>query len=290
VHKPHHPLLKTPSEGHGLKFSDQIKDDLDIKNINVKFSSFMRLGIRDANIKDGSLLHCIFEDVYARKGTFSEVNFTGSKFRDCNFEKGSFNSCIFDYCEFNNTQLPHREIIACLPTKPNIREELARNLKVNFIGLGQKEIADLFLDIEIKAQESRMVEIFKSRTNHYKENYDLLDRLENGGLFIWSWVKRFFSGNGYSIKWICISFLFIVLLLSSIIHLSKTPFSHALLEDGPLNAIDSFKVIFAEAIKYSHSGYSPTERIGKLSLFIMRFFGILYLGLITATIYRNIAR
>ncbi len=282
--------LPHSTEGIKLEFSDQIHDDLNVSNVNVKFSSFIRLGLRDAKFKGGFLSHSIFEDVYARKANFSNIDFTGSVFRNCNFEKAAFKSCTLNYCEFLNTQLPYLEVISCLPNEPNIREELARNLKMNFIGLGQKVIADKFLDIEIKAKESRMAEIFKSRTTHYKENYDQLDRIENAGLFIWSWIKRFFSGYGYSVKWIFISFFSIILILSLSIFLNNSIFSQTDIPDGPLNLINSIEAIFSESITFSHSPYTPVDTFGKITLFIARFFGILYLGLITATIYRKIAR
>lgn len=262
-----------------LQFSDQIKDDLNVSNLNLKFSSFIRLGLRDASFKGGSISHSIFEDVYARKAKFSNIDFTGSVFRNCNLERATLKSCTLKYCEFSNTQLPHLEIISCLPSEPNIREELARNLKMNFIGLGQKDIADKFLEIEIKAKESRMIEIFKSKTSHYKENYDQLDRIENVGLFIWSWIKRFFSGYGYSVKWIFISFISIMFTLSLVIFLN-----------GPLSLKNSIEAVFSESITFSYSPYKPIDVFGKMILFVARFFGILYLGLITATIYRKIAR
>ena len=273
-----------------LHFFDEINDGFEIENVNVRLSTFSRLGIKNAIIKAGSITQCIFEDVYGRRAKFYNVNFTGSIFRNCNFELSTFRSCTLNYCEFSNTQLPYREIISCLPMEPNIREELARNLKTNYLGLGQKDIADVFLDIEIKAKEERMLEIIKSNTSYYKENYTQLDVLKAFFQFLLSKSRRYITGDGYCIKNIVISFFIIIGIYSIILTIINPPFIYSNVNVQSIDLIKACKIVLSETIQYPHIKYSPESMSGKVVLLISRITGILYLGLISATFYRKISR
>lgn len=282
--------IPTSKDGSNLLFENEINDSINLKNINIKFSLFRRIGMRDAKLQGGVISHSIMEDVYGRKGRFVDINFTGTVFRNCNFERAVFSSCILKYCEFTNTQLPYLEIINCLPMEPNLRQELAKNLKMNYIGLGEKKIADLFLDIEIKARQEEQWAIFQSNTDYYRNKYDWIDRLNNFYKYCESKLLGFLSGYGYKIHWVFFSFLTIQLLLTLILYFSFTEFA---LENGTktsLSFLQAGKVVSSESIKFSHYTYSPQTTIAKTILFISRFIGIVYLGLLSATIYRKIAR
>lgn len=273
-----------------LLFENEINDSLDIKKVNIKFSLFRRLGIRDAKFQGGVISHSIMEDVYGRKGKFIDINFTGTIFRNCNFEKAVFSSCTLKYCKFTNTQLPYLEIINCLPVEPNLKKELARNLKMNFIGLGEKNIADIFLDIEIKARQEEQLAIFCSHTDYYRSKYDCIDRIKNLLGYWKSKILGFLSGYGYKIHWVLFSFLIMQLTLTTFLYFSFSEFVFENGTKGSLSFLQAGKAVLSESIKFSYSSYSPQTTIAKMLLFISRFIGIVYLGLLSATIYRKIAR
>ena len=217
------PELKKQEKNIGFKIVDQSYSKIYLKGLRLALSKFINVGIKNAKIQDSSLTQVIFDDVYGRNAEFENVDFTGSTFRNCNFKKAKFNGCTFKYCKFYNTELPVSEIIRCLPTEPNLREELSKSLKVNFSQLGDKKNSDKFLDLEIKAQQVEMFEIFKSRTKYYKERYDQIDRIEYLLKYLFSRAGGLIYGHGFKIQRLVFSFLVFILFLS--LFLIGVPFS-----------------------------------------------------------------
>ena len=170
-------LEDVPELGRLLLFSDQQIDRFKLSGVTIPVSSFIRLGMKDAEFKDCSFTQSNFEDSYFRKAAFKNVRFTGSIFRFCNFDKASFQGCDFRYCNFYQCKLPKNEIISCLPTEPNLRRDLARNLRANLEMIGERKSADTFLDIEIQAHEEELKAIFLSKTQYYKTHYNWLGQL-----------------------------------------------------------------------------------------------------------------
>lgn len=280
-----------PESGHLLLFSDQQPDNLKIADKNITASSFIRLGMKEAVIKDSSFTQSNFEDSYFRKAVFKSVRFTGSSFRFCNFDKASFQACDFRYCNFFQCKLPKDEIIACMPPEPNLRRDLARNLRANYEMIGDKKSADAFLDIEIQANKEELKAIFLSNTEYYKEHYNLIDQLIAGLNFIGSKLSGMIWGYGHRVGRLFVSYFMITCLFSLITYFGNVGFLVA--NQGTQRALKLWESIymgFGQTVGLSGLPFVPTTLFGEIIILLESFIGTLFLALLAATIYRRIAR
>jgi hypothetical protein len=277
--------------GESLLVKEEVlKENESIENVKLKFSSLVRLAMKGAKVKNGDFLQCVFDEVYARHALFENVNFSGSYFKNCNFSNSTFYHCDLSFCKFEKCDLPYKSIMSCLPSEPNIRRELARSLKVNYQGLGNKKIADIFLDIEIEANEQELMAIFKSSETYYKQRYDWGQRFSS--LFEWGWLKAagLVWGYGHRILRLIISYLVLMSSLSILLALSHSSFKEV--STGITKSLtysESFIVVYGESIKYPYD-FSAIGTFAHVIIFIVRLFGIIYLGLFGATLYRRISK
>lgn len=274
-----------------IMFCEEKDYTFQANGFNLNSSSFIRLRIKEAMFDGGSITNSIFEDIYAKKASFSNVDFSGTVFKDCNFDKATFYNCNFRYCSFSNCLLPINEIIACLPTESNLRKELANNLKVNFSSLGKRKIADVFLDIEIKAEQKEQFEIFRSKTSYYKSRFDIGDRLIALMKYAKSKLLGFVWGYGHRLSQLFKSYLIIMLIFSLIVYFTKSKFFIQNIGSiRELNLQESIFIIYCESINFNHISIIPYETFSIAILFIIRFLGILYIGLLVASLFRKINR
>ncbi len=284
-------LANLPDTGHLLLLSDQQQDNVKLSGVNISASSFIRLGMKDAEIKDCSFTQSNFEDSYFRKAVFKNVRFTGSNFRFCNFDKTSFQACDFRYCNFYHCKLPKDEIKACLPSEANLRRDLAKNLRSNYEMIGDKKAADTFLDIEIQANEAELKAIFISTTEYYKKHYDRLDQIKAGLKFVGSKLSGMLWGYGHRIGRLLLSYFTITCLWSLTSYFNNITF--AIQNEGlqrPLNLWESLYMGFGQTVGLSGLPFVPVNLYGKVIMLSESFLGTLFLALLAATLYRRIAR
>jgi hypothetical protein len=284
-------LASLPDTGHLLLLSDQQQDNMKISGVNISTSSFIRLGMKEAIIKDCSFTQSNFEDSYFRKAIFKNVRFTGSSFRFCNFDKTSFQACDFRYCNFYHCKLPKDEVRACLPPEPNLRRDLARNLRANYEMIGDKKAADTFLDIEIQANEAELNAIFLSNTEYYKKHYDRHDQVNAGLKFVGSKLSGMIWGYGHRVGRLFLSYFIITCLWSLITYFGKINF--AVQSEGGQRALtmaESLYMGFGQTLGLSGVPFLPITLYGKIIMLSESFLGTLFLALLAATLYRRIAR
>lgn len=284
-------LADLPATGHLLLLSDQQRDNMKLSGVNISTSSFIRLGMKEAEINDCSFTQSNFEDSYFRKATFKNVRFTGSSFRFCNFDKTSFQSCDFRYCSFYHCKLSKDEIKACLPLEANLRKDLARNLRANFEMIGDKKAADTFLDIEIQANEAELKAIFLSTTEYYKKHYNLLDQIKAGLKLISSKLSGLLWGYGHRVFRLFLSYFSITSLLSLTSYFNNITFTiqNENLQ-RPLTVWESLYMGFGQTVGLSGLPFVPVNLWGKVIMISASFLGTLFLALLAATLYRRIAR
>ncbi len=283
-------LSSMPASGQLFLFSDQQQDRMKIAGVNICASSFMRLGLKEADVKDCSFTQSNFEDCYFRKAIFKNVRFTGSIFRFCNFDKVSFQACDFRYCSFYNCKLPKDEMISCLPPEPNLRRDLARNLRANSEMIGDKKAADTFLDIEIKSTEAELKAIFLSNTEYYKKHYNLLDQVKAGAKYFISKISGLIWGYGHRVGRLFISYIVITCLWALIAYFNRVPYAISNLNiQRPLTLWESIYIAFGQTVGLSGLDV-PATLMGNIIAISESFLGALYLALLAATLYRRIAR
>ena len=262
-----------------------------ISGVNISASSFIRLGMKEAIIKDCSFTQSNFEDSYFRKAIFKNVRFTGSSFRFCNFDKASFQACDFRYCNFYHCKLPKDEVRACLPPEPNLRRDLAKNLRANYEMIGDKKAADTFLDIEIQANETELKAIFLSNTEYYKKHYDRLDQVKAGLKFVGSKLSGMIWGYGHRLGRLFLSYFIITCLWSLMTYFGKVNF--AVQSEGGQRALtigESLYMGFGQTLGLSGVPFLPINLYGEIIVLSESFLGTLFLALLAATLYRRIAR
>ena len=266
------------------QFFDKDNREISWKDKKVTRSKFIRIGIRKAIISNCKFCQCIGVDVYARNAVFEKVDFTGSIFIGCDFSYAKFDNCIFDYCKFYNCFLPEKEIEKCLPTaKWNLRKELANNLKVNFNSIGRKDLADYFLEIEIRAKLREKWNIVWSTNEHYQK-YHCLARLKKLGEYMFGKILFYITGYGIKCKYVLLSYFVVLFLLAVIFWLCcKSDFWGIWLE----GFAQSLGVSFSSSIEIPLGGYSFG---GKWFILLYRSVGVIYLAILTATLYRKIAK
>ncbi len=284
-------LAMMPESGNLLLFSDQQQDNFESSKSIITASSFIRLGLKEAVFKDCSFTQSNFEDSYFRKAVFKNVRFTGSSFRFCNFDKASFQACDFRYCNFYHCKLPKDEIKSCLPPEPNLRRDLARNLRANYEMIGDRKSADTFLDTEIQAYENELKAIFYSKTEYYKTHYNLLGQIEAGIKFIVSKLSGMVWGYGHRVARLILSFFLITCCLSVITYLGQLKFfvsSNSV--PRKLTFFESINMGFCETVSATSKSFIPSTLGGQLVTLSASLFGTLFLALLAATLYRKIAR
>jgi hypothetical protein len=280
-----------PAAGQLLLFSDQQQDRIIVSDVNICASSFIRLGMKEAEFKDSSFTQSNFEDCYFRKAIFKNVRFTGSIFRFCNFDKVSFQACDFRYCSFFNCKIPKDEIISCLPPEPNLRRDLTLNLRANSEMIGDKKAADTFLDIEIKSTEAELKAIFLSNTEYYRKHYNLLDQVKAGTKFLGSKISGLIWGYGHRVGRLFISYIVITCLWALMAYFSRVPYAISNLNiQHPLTLWESIYIAFGQTVGLAGLAYAPVTLLGNIISISESFLGTLYLALLAATLYRRIAR
>lgn len=270
---------------------DQRNDEISVQNIVINTSSFIRIGIKNAKFFGGKITHSLFEDVYARNAIFDDIDFTGTTFRNCNFDKAKFSNCNFRYCKFSGCYLPIEEIKSSLPNEQNLKKELATNLKTNFTLIGKKKEADIFLDIEIEAEKKELMCRFLSKTGYYKNKYDSIDRIEALFKLLAMNISAFIWGYGHKVNKLFYSYIFIMILFSFITFILQEEYlvvhQHQI---RSLSILECIQLVFEASINYSDVMYQPVYKTGRFLTFSISYIGILYLGLLSATLYRRISR
>lgn len=285
-------IKEIPKEGRHLLFIDEEFDDIEIHDIDIRRSLFVRLGLKRAKFSGCHLTQNIFEDCYLREAKFKNVDFSGSFFKDCNLQRATFHSCILRYMRFNRCIIDYDEILGSLPSEPDLRLQMLNSLKQNAIEMGHKTIADKLLLQVIQAEKEELKNRFLLPTSYYKERYDNLS-LRVGAFF--KWLVMLIDGLlwGYGLKPIrlIISALVTIILVAIIMTMFNLQYFYNNQITQTKN-ISFFEALYVSAITFGigMGGYVPATIASQVVSVIERFVGVVFLGFLVATIYRRIAR
>ncbi len=126
----------------------------------------------------------------------SSCSFNACRFINCTFSHVSINGTTLTYARFIDCAIDYEIITHNLPNEPNLREELCRNLKVEFAKLGNLAEARLFRLEEIRAKEANLRNAILWKTDWYKRHYYGIRRVRAGVELVWSSVNRYLWGYG----------------------------------------------------------------------------------------------
>ena len=167
-------------------FSGQKYSGIDFRN-----QHFVDLNAHKAEFSSCDFSYSIFERGYFRGSKFEGCNFTGARFYDSHLIGATYNQCDLSYAKFHRTLLEPLEIIATLPSQPNLRRDVLQNLRINSVETGDYDAQRSFVLEEILAKEDHYSRAFRGTDNYYRQKYNtVIDRALSG----LQWLSLRFSG------------------------------------------------------------------------------------------------
>ncbi len=188
--------LSCPFQGHDCVFGSAQLDEQEIKQGSFERCTFANISFKKAVVRNTEFQHCVFVACYFRRAELTDCKFVGCRFVDCNFNYIALRSCDFRYAIFSGCQLSFDELQHCLPSEPNLREDLARNLSLESSRLGLAAEARRYRMAEIRAREENLRAAVLGQSSWYREHYDPVARgIALGGLIL-SLMNRWLWGYG----------------------------------------------------------------------------------------------
>ncbi len=179
-------------------FIDKIFDG-DISEENFHNKLFIRIGSKKGVFTNVNFSHTYFEHCYFRNCIFDGCNFNGCKFINSNLSGSTFVSCDFSYATFQNTFVDE-EILNSCPGYDNLKLKFARSLRKNFESIGDAELANKAIKIELDARRSHLYKSWRSNESYYRGKYKGKKRV----LAFIRWcnfkIQDFIWGNGESTR------------------------------------------------------------------------------------------
>lgn len=137
-------LLAAPYAGADLLYVAQRLDDRELENPSFEHCTFANVSFKKATITHARFLNCTFVGCYFHRARLSSCEFMGCRFIDCNFNQLGVSSCSFKYTRFSRCFIPFEELQHSLPSEPNLRRDLARNLTIEAANLGDISVRPLW--------------------------------------------------------------------------------------------------------------------------------------------------
>ena len=205
--------LREPYQAEDVVFGATRLDEKTIQEGDFKHCTFANVSFKAVQVQSSSFLNCVFIGCYFRRAHLVDTKFTGCRFIDCNFAHIRLQSAQFPYSSFLRCQLPFSELFNSLPSEPNVREALARNLFLESSRLGLSSDAHQYRRAEINAREDHLREAFLGRSKWYRDHFDTMARLTALGQLILSLLNRWLWGYGERVRVLVLNFLVAALLV-----------------------------------------------------------------------------
>ena len=278
--------LGPPYSGTDKAFGAQRHDDKVIGSPRYEHCTFVNVSLKGAKLADGHFLDCIFVGCYFRRAEFTNCRFVGCRFFDCNFNHISLKSCDFRFSIFRGCQIAHSEMEYNLPSEPNLREEIARNLSVASSRLRLSREAKRYRISEIRAHEEHLKAAMLSKSQWYKEHFAGFARVSAFLEWGLSLLNRWLWGYGEHATVLIRNFLVLAFLIFPILfHVFEDQLSH--ISGKPASFIDllyfSLENITPAAFT---SEIVATGSITRFLAGIESLFGVVTVALLAAYIFR----
>ncbi|MBI2968385.1 MAG: pentapeptide repeat-containing protein [Bacteroidetes bacterium] len=185
------------------------------KNTNWAKYRFIRVIAKKIEFENVNFSFTHFEDCYFRNCKFIRCKFKGTKFKSSILRGSEFKGCEFDYSDFSSTIIDLDQISKNLPSHENIRRELARNLKKNFIQIGDSDGVNFFVTDELLTTKHFLRKAsFSYNDTYYAHKYRGLKKLSMFFRYCKFIFFDFLWGNGESILKLTRSMVIIIILSS----------------------------------------------------------------------------
>lgn len=193
-----------------------------VGDTTYEFKVLKRIGAKAKRFSDVNFSRCIFTDSYFRNCTFENCNFTGTVFNNSNFRGTKFINCTFDYAEFFRSRF-EAEIFACKPNRENICRDFARRLKMNFRGLGEKEMESKAVQLELDSNEKFLFKSWSDgdQQGYYRRKYIGQQRFFKFVEWIVFVILKYVWGNGESFKRLAFTFATAIALVIAVTYVFR---------------------------------------------------------------------
>ena len=261
-------------------------DDTTIANADFAHCTFANISFKKAVFQSSTFLNCIFIGCYFRRAELSGSRFIGCRFIDCNFSHVAIKGCDFTHSSFRECQLPFSELEFSMPSEPNLKEDLARNLFLESSRLGLSAEARRYRIAEIRAREVNLLSAALGSSQWYKEHYDGLARLRALRELVLSYLNRWLWGYGERARVLLRNLLLVALVLF--------PLAFFALSDG-LSKESNSAVSWSDCIYFSlenvlpggfQSGVDAVSLAARITAGVESFFGIVALALFASYVFR----
>ena len=186
--------ITSPYSGRDLAFAGQRLDNKRIQLAQYRHCTFINISFKEATLEASNFSDCTFINCYFRRTTLRNCTFEGTRFYDCDFPRVSVAGSRFFYARFNGCQIAFDEMENSLPSEPNIREELCRNLAQQSHALGLVNEARRYRRSETAAYEQHLKNGFASASQWYREHFVGTEKWRAFFRWVWSRTNRFLWG------------------------------------------------------------------------------------------------
>ena len=278
--------LPTTQDAQDVAFAADRLDGQTLEAGTFKHCTFVNISFKNALLKSSQFLDCVFIGCYFRRATLESVRFVGCRFVDCNFSHVAIKGSDFGYSTFQGCQLPFEELFHSLPSEPNIREALARNLYLESSRLGLSAEARQYRMVEIRAREDHLHAAVLGRSLWYREHFDLLARVRAATALAGSLLNRWLWGYGER-SWVLVRnvVLLAVIVFPLLYYLFANEFSKP--GGGPVSITDLIQFSVASMVPGGIDGGVEATGTGpRLVALFETIFGLVAVGLFASHIFR----
>lgn len=170
--------------------------DTDVSNVQYINKLFLRIVAKGKRFENVDFKYTIFDNSYLRNCIFDSCDFTGCKFIGVNFYGSKFTGCKFDYANFERTIIEGEVLDKCCPGWDNLKLKFARTLRVNFQQLGDSELANKAIKVELNAIENFLKKSWHSNESYYRKKYTGWKRVGKFAEWLKFKILDFIWGNG----------------------------------------------------------------------------------------------
>lgn len=186
--------MAPPYTGEDCTFAAQRLNERTIRKARYSHCTFINVSFKQATLHDCAFIDCRFVGCYFRRTKLINCRFEGCKFHECGFPRVSLAACRFYYVSFSDCQIAFEEIEHSLPTEPNVREELCRNLARQSSLLGLTDDARQYRRLGSEARESHLKNGFKSQSDWYRSHFIGWQKFLAFRSWVWSKTNRILWG------------------------------------------------------------------------------------------------
>lgn len=245
---------------------------------------FKDFNARAAEFEDCDFRYSNFERAYFRDAKFTNCRFDGARFIDCNFKNANFYRCDLKFAHFQRCLVDVRELVASLPSEPNIRREGLQNLKANAIEVGDHASVGLLVLQEIEATKRHYSYALRGFDSYYRKKYPtFISKVRAGAKLWWLQLEGLIWGHGekpWRLLFSCLVILAGFALLNFWSVMPRTGWNES---HGGLDIIKYvFRLFLGMSTDQTFGGFVAID----YSVMIMRY---VYIGLFISVLYKSIS-